>query len=152
MSRNVQVILRDRLEHLGAPGDVVAVKAGYARNYLIPKGFAYVATEANLRRIEHEKAELQRQVKAEFALAQEKAKAFEDLSLTFNVRAGDEGKLFGSVGTADIAEKLQEQGLEVERRDVGLDEPLKELGVFSVPIRLHADVQPEIKVWIVKEE
>lgn len=152
MSRSVQVILRGSLENLGGPGEVVAVKAGYARNYLIPKGLAYEATDANLRRIEHEKQKLERQEQEALTIAQEQAKAFEDLSLTFNVRAGEEGKLFGSVGSADVAEKLQEQGLEVDRRQIMLEEPLKELGVFSVPIRLHADVRPEVKVWIVKEE
>lgn len=152
MSRSVQVILRGSLENLGGPGEVVAVKAGYARNYLIPKGLAYEATDANLRRIEHEKQKLERQEQEALTIAQEQAKSFEDLSLTFNVRAGEEGKLFGSVGSADVAEKLQEQGLEVDRRQIMLEEPLKELGVFSVPIRLHADVRPEVKVWIVKEE
>jgi large subunit ribosomal protein L9 len=148
----MQVILRDRLENLGSAGDVVTVKPGYARNYLIPKGLAYEATAANLKRMERERATLEKVASEQLKAARERAGSIEAVSVTFNARAGEEGKLFGSITTADIAEKLAEQGVEVDRKQILLDEPIKALGVFPVAIRLHADVKPEIKVWVIKEE
>ena len=148
----MQVILRGSLEHLGNAGDVVSVKPGYARNYLIPQGLAYEATDSNIRRIEREKSQVVKRVADELQRAREHASAFEGLSVTFNVRAGEEGKLFGSITSADIVSKLAEQGVEVDRKQIQLDEPIKALGVFSVPVRLHAEVRPEIKVWVIKEE
>ncbi|MEX0912003.1 MAG: 50S ribosomal protein L9 [Gemmatimonadota bacterium] len=148
----MQVILKQRLENLGHPGDVVSVKPGYARNFLIPKGFAYEATDSNVRRIEREREQLERQAQGAIEAARERAGVIEGTSVTFTARAGDEGKLFGSITSADIADKLGEQGIEIDRRDIVLDEPLKALGVFSVPVRLHPEVRPEIKVWVIKEE
>jgi large subunit ribosomal protein L9 len=148
----MQVILKQRLENLGHAGEVVSVKPGYARNYLIPQGFAYEATEANLRRIERERAQIEKRGAEEVTEARERAGKIEGTSVTFSARAGGEGKLFGSITSADIAEKLAEQGIEIDRRQIVLDEPLKALGVFAVPIRLHAEVRPEIKVWVIKEE
>ena len=148
----MQIILKERLEKLGQPGDVVTVKPGYARNYLIPKGLAFEATEANLRRIERERAQLMKRAEEELTAARKQASAVEGISVTFTARAGEEGKLFGSITAADIAEKLAEQGVAVDRRQVQLEEPLKALGVYTVPVRLHADVRPEIKVWVIKDE
>jgi large subunit ribosomal protein L9 len=148
----MQIILKQRLENLGQPGEVVTVKAGYARNYLIPQGFAYEATAANLKRIERERAQTQRKASEEVAAARQRAGQIEGTSVTFKARAGEEGKLFGSITSADIVEKLAEQGVEIDRRQIVLDEPIKALGVFSVPVRLHAEVRPEIKVWVIKEE
>jgi large subunit ribosomal protein L9 len=148
----MQVILRERIEHLGAAGDVVDVKPGYGRNYLIPRGLAYEATQANVRRIEAEKAAGARRDQATLAEAQERAKAIEGVSLTFHARAGQEGKLFGSITSADIAEKLAEQGITIDRRSIELEEPIKALGVTSVPVRLHTQVHPEIKVWVIQED
>ena len=148
----MQVILRDRLENLGGAGDVVNVKPGYARNYLIPQGLAFEATDANVRRIEREKGQRAKRANDELQGARERAAAFEGVSVTFTARAGEEGKLFGSITTADIAEKLAEQGIEVDRKQIQLDEPIKALGVFSVPVRLHSEVRPEFKVWVIKED
>lgn len=148
----MQVILKEQMDNLGNPGDVVDVKPGYARNYLIPKGYAYEATTANMRRIEHERAQVEKRAADELAGARTRAGQLEGVSITFNRRAGDEGRLFGSITNADIAEKLGEQGLDVDRRQILLEEPIKELGVFTVPVRLHADVRPEVKVWVIKEE
>jgi large subunit ribosomal protein L9 len=147
----MQVILKQRMENLGQAGDVVTVKPGYARNYLIPQGFAYEATDANLRRIERERAQLQKRSEEDLKAARARAIEIEGTSVTFTARAGEEGKLFGSITAADIVEKLVEQGIEIDRRQVQLDEPLKALGVFTVPVRLHAEVKPEIKVWVIKE-
>src|SRR5688500_3053427 len=148
----MQIILKQSLENLGQPGDVVNVKNGYARNYLIPQGFAYAATDSNLKRIERERAVLQKKANEELSGARERAGLIEGTSVTFTARAGEEGKLFGSITAGDIAEKLSEQGIAIDRKQIVLDEPLKALGVFSVPVRLHADVRPEVKVWVIKEE
>jgi large subunit ribosomal protein L9 len=148
----MQVILKERLEHLGNAGDVVTVKPGYARNYLVPKGLAYEANDANLKRIGREREQAARHEAEAVGAARESAKAIEGLSVTFTARAGEEGKLFGSITSSDIAEKLAEQGVEIDRRQIQLDEPIKALGVFTVAIRLHAEVRPELKVWVVKED
>lgn len=148
----MQIILKERLENLGDAGEVVTVKPGYARNYLIPKGFAYEATEGNVKRLERERARLEKESAGQLADARRRAEALEGASVTFTARAGEEGRLFGSITSADIADRLTEQGIEIDRRQIQLDEPIKALGVFSVPIRLHADVRPEIKVWVIKEE
>lgn len=148
----MQVILRDRLENLGNAGDVVDVKPGYARNYLIPKGLAYEATQANVRRMEAEKAAQGRREAETLNEARQRASSIEGVSLTFNARAGQEGKLFGSITNGDIADKLAEQGIQIDRRAIELDEPIKSLGVHNVPVRLHPQVRPEIKVWVIAEE
>jgi large subunit ribosomal protein L9 len=147
----MQVILRERLENLGNPGDIVEVKPGYARNYLIPQGLAYEATSANLRQIEREKAQREKREQETLSTARERAGTLEGISLTFTARAGQEGKLFGSITSGDIADRLAEQGVEVDRRQIELEEPIKSTGVFTVPIRLHSQVRPEIKVWVVQE-
>ena len=129
----MEVILRQAVEQLGHPGDIVKVSAGFARNYLLPRGFAYEATAGNRKRIEQERQRL------------------EQVSLTFSARVGEEGKLFGSVTSSDIAHQLESQGFHVEKRQIELHEPIRALGVYRVQIRLHADVHPEIKVWVIKQ-
>lgn len=148
----VEVILRKDVADLGHAGDMVDVKPGYARNYLLPQGLALRATEGNRTRFEEERRQIEQAAERERERAQELAKDLEDRSLTFNRRAGEEGRLFGSVTSADIAEALEAEGLDIDRRLIRLEESIKELGVFTVPIRLHADVEPEIKVWVVAEE
>ena len=148
----MQVILRDRIENLGNAGDVVDVKPGYGRNYLIPKGLAYEATQANIRRLEAERAAQGRKDAETLNAARQQASSIEGVSLTFHARAGQEGKLFGSITSADIAEKLAEQGITIDRRSIELDEPIKSLGVHSVPVRLHPQVRPEFKVWVIASE
>jgi len=152
--KNVKVILRESVPSLGEPGAVVAVKPGYARNYLLPRGLAYEATAANLRHLEDEKKAVEARARRDFLEARRRASKMEGVSLTFHARAGEESKLFGSITSADIADRLKEQGLdfEVDRRWVDLPDPIKALGVYTVPIRLHADVRPEIKVWVIKSD
>lgn len=147
----MQVILRDKIENLGNAGDVVEVRPGYGRNYLIPKGLAYEATQANVRRHEAERAAQGRRDQETLSEARQRAAAIEGVSLTFHARAGQEGKLFGSITSSDIADKLAEQGVQIDRRTIELDEPIKSLGVTSVPVRLHPQVRPEIKVWVIAE-
>ena len=147
----MEVILRQAVDSLGHPGDVVTVSNGYARNYLLPRGVAFLATEGNKKRITQEKARLEAAETERRDSAQQLADRMAEVSITFAARVGEEGKLFGSVTTADIAQQLEAQGYHVERRQIDLHEPIKALGVYRVPIKLHADVRPEIKVWVIKQ-
>ncbi len=147
-----QVILRTDVADLGRAGEVVDVKPGYARNYLIPQGLAYSASESNVRRLEGERQQAQLSMDRQKDRAERLATELEGRSVSFKVKAGEEGRLFGSVTTGDIAEQLTSEGVTIDRRDIMLEEPIKELGVFRVPVRLHADVRPELTVWVVAEE
>jgi large subunit ribosomal protein L9 len=146
----MEVILRQAVENLGHPGDIVDVSAGFGRNYLLPRGLAYAATAGNKKRIEQEKQRLDAAESSRRASAQEIADRLAQVSLTFSARVGDEGKLFGSVTATDIAHQLETQGFAIEKRQVDLHEPIRALGVYRVPVRLHADVKPEVKVWVIK--
>jgi large subunit ribosomal protein L9 len=153
--KTVKVILRQDMDNLGEAGEVVTVKPGFARNYLLPRGYAFEATQANLRELETERLRAEARTRRDYLEARRRAAQLEQVSLTFHAKAGEESKLFGSITTSDIAERLNaEQGLDfqVDRRSIELDEPIKALGVFSVPVRLHAEVKPEIKVWVIKAE
>ena len=147
----MEVILRQSVEKLGSPGDVVKVSNGYARNYLLPRGIAVVATEGNKKQIEAQRQRLEAAEDARREEATSQVSVFEQVSLTFSARVGDEGKLFGSVTAGDIVQQLEALGHKVEKRQVDPHEPIKALGVYRVPIRLHADVKPEIKVWVIKQ-
>lgn len=147
----MEVILRQAVENLGKPGDVVKVKNGYARNYLLPHNLAYEATPGNLKRIQQERDRLEAAENQRRGAAQDIATKLEQVSLTFSARVGEEGKLFGSVTATDIAQQLAQQGFEIEKRQIDLHEPIKSLGVYRVPVRLHADVKPEIRVWVIKQ-
>ena len=147
----MEVILRNAIDKLGHPGDIVTVSSGYARNYLLPRGFAFLATDGNKKRIALEKSRLEAAENERREAAAGIAEKLAEVSVTFAARVGEEGKLFGSVTTADIAHQLEAQGFHIEKRQIELNEPLKTLGVYRVGIRLHADVKPEIKVWIIKQ-
>jgi large subunit ribosomal protein L9 len=147
----MEIILRQGVENLGKPGDVVKVKSGYARNYLLPHGLAYEATPGNLKRIQQERDRLDAAENERRGAASSIAEKLEQVSLTFSARVGDDGKLFGSVTSNDIAAQLEAQGFHVEKRQIDLHEPIKALGVYRVPIRLHADVKPEVRVWVIKQ-
>ena len=147
----MEVILRQAIDNVGKPGDIVKVSAGYARNFLLPRGLAYEATPGNRKRIEQEKVRLEAAENDRRDKAQTIANRLESVSLTFSARVGEEEKLFGSVTAADIAQQLHAQGFEIEKRQIDLHEPIKALGVYKVPLRLHADVKPEIRVWVIKQ-
>ena len=147
----MEIILRQAVENLGTTGDVVKVKSGYARNYLLPHGLAYEATPGNLKRIQQERDRLEAAENERRGTAQSLAERLEQVSLTFSARVGEEGKLFGSVTAADIAQQLEAQGFHFEKRQIDLHEPIKALGVYRVPVRLHADVKPEVRVWVIKQ-
>lgn len=147
-----EIILKQDVENLGETGEVVDVKPGYARNYLLPQGMAVPATEGNLERIQEERRRVERAEVREREEAEELASALGGRSITFHVRAGEEGRLYGSVTASDITDELAEQGVAVDRRRLVLDEPIKELGVYNVAVDLHEDVRPELKIWVVAEE
>ena len=147
----MEIILRQAVESLGHPGDVVTVKNGYARNFLLPRGYAFEATPGNLKRINAERSRLVAAENDRRESASELAKRLEEVQLTFSARVGEEGKLFGSVTSSDIADQLAAQGFTIEKRLIDLHEPIKALGVYRVPVKLHADVKPEIRVWVIKQ-
>lgn len=147
----MEVILRNAVDKLGHPGDIVSVSPGYARNFLLPRGLAYEATTGNRKRIAAEKSRLEALEGERKAAAQAVADKLAEVSVTFAARVGEEGKLFGSVTSGDIAQQLEAQGFKIEKRQIELNEPIKTLGMYKVAIKLHADVHPEIKVWIIKQ-
>src|SRR5712692_9752842 len=147
----MEVILREDVQHLGAAGEVVKVKDGYARNYLLPKGLAYPATDANKRKIAYEAARIATQRAAEKGAAETEAARVAAVQLTFPMKVGEEDKLYGSVTASDIQRKLEELGIHVDKRKVDLPEPIRELGDFHIGIKLHPEVRPEVRVTVVKE-
>lgn len=148
----MRVILRKEVENLGNYGDVVKVAPGYARNYLIPKGLAAVATDGNMRQLEAEKEAYQRKMQARKEKAEGLKARLDAVVLSFSRKTSEEEKLFGSVTVHDIEEGLKAQGFEVERKDVVLDEAIKSLGEHKVNIKLHAGVAATITVNVTKAE
>src|SRR5437879_8686271 len=147
----MEVILRETVTHLGAAGDVVKVKEGYAGHYRLPKGRADPATEANKKKIAYEAERIARQRAEERGAAETEATRIAEVRLSFAVKVGEEDKLYGSVTAGDVQRKLEELGIKVDKRKVDLPEPIRELGEFRVGIKLHPDVRPEIQVSVVKE-
>jgi large subunit ribosomal protein L9 len=147
----MEVILRQAVDNLGNAGEVVTVKDGYARNFLLPRGLAYLATDANRRRLDAERGQKARRHAVEVGAAQQVAAKLEAVSLTFTMKAGEGDKLFGSVTTADIAERLKAEGFDLDKKAIELDDPIKALGIYKVPVRIHHEVKPEVRVWVVKE-
>ena len=148
----MDIILLQRIKNLGKLGDKVSVKAGYGRNYLIPQGQAVAATEANTAAFEARRAELEKAEADVLAAAQARASQLDEVNIVITAKAGDEGKLFGSIGTRDIAEALTNSGLEVDRAEIKLPEgTLRHIGEYNVDIQLHHDVTATILVTILSE-
>jgi large subunit ribosomal protein L9 len=147
----MEIILREDVAHLGKAGEVVAVKDGYARNYLLPRGLAYPATAGNKKRIEVEHQRHVTRLATQRGDAEQLAQRLAAVSLTFTVKTGEGERLFGSITAQDIAQQLKEQGFDLDKRRVALDEPIKMIGIYKVPVRLDAGVQADIRVWVVKE-
>lgn len=146
----MNVILLENVENLGGIGDLVKVKPGYGRNFLLPQGKAALATPKNMEAIEGRRADLEKAAAAELAKAKERSRAFEGLELVIKANAGSEGKLFGSVGPIDIAEALANVQVDVERSEIRMPEgPIHELGDFPVGIHLHSEVSAEVMVHVV---
>jgi large subunit ribosomal protein L9 len=148
---SMEIILREDVQHLGKVGEIVKVKDGYARNYLLPKGLAYPATEANKKKIAYEGERIAKQRASEKSAAETEATRLADVQLTFAVKVGEEEKLYGSVTAGDIQRKLEELGIHVDKRKIDLHEPIRELGEFKVGIKIHPEVRPEVRVTVVKE-
>ncbi|MEE9235142.1 MAG: 50S ribosomal protein L9 [Candidatus Acidoferrales bacterium] len=148
----MEVILREDVPKLGTRGDLVTVKAGYARNYLLPRKLAMPATAGNRKQLEEMKAATARRLAKEKSSAEAVAAQMAELTLTLSAKAGEADQLFGSVTTMDIAEALAAKGFPVDKRRVELGQPIKTLGEYDVPVRLHPEVTATVKVTVVPEE
>lgn len=150
----MKVILRQNIESLGKMGEVVAVKDGYARNYLLPRGMAYVATKGNVQVLEQERRSLQVKLNRELKAATDIAAELEkhENAITIAMQVGEEDKLFGTVTKEMIAEKLAAKGFTIDKRKIEIDEPIKVLGIYTVSVKLHSEVSAKIKVWVVRQE
>ena len=146
-----QVLLREDIDNLGARGEIVRVKAGYARNYLLPRNLAVEATTNNVRQIEGERAALAKREAKDRSSAELQASALRSLTLKFERKVGEAGVLYGSVTSMDIAHALKEQGYEIDRRKIVLREPIKRFGSYEVPVRLHRDVTVQLPVSVLGE-
>jgi large subunit ribosomal protein L9 len=147
----MKVILRKDSEKLGHVSEVVTVKDGYARNYLIPRGIAYEATDSSLRQLKEENKQQSRRADKAHVQAEALAGKLEKLSITIKMKVGEEEKLFGSVTAQMIADALIEKEITLDKRQIELEEPLKALGIYDVPVKLAGGVSGKIKVWIVRE-
>jgi len=148
----MEVILRQDVEKLGSRGQVVKVASGYARNFLLPNKIAVPATDANRKIVEQERQAHVRKEAKQKGEAEDLAKLVNGVSLTIAQKAGENDQLFGSVTSKDIVEGLAAQNFEIDRRKIHLDEPIKQLGEYKIPVRLHKDVTAEIVVHVIKEE
>jgi large subunit ribosomal protein L9 len=146
-----QVLLREDIDNLGARGEIVRVKSGYARNYLLPRRLAVEATASNVKQIEGERAALAKREAKERSTAELQANQLKSLNLKFERKVGEAGVLYGSVTSMDIAHELQNQGYEVDRRKIVLREPIKRFGSYTVPLRLHREVTVDIPVSVLGE-
>jgi large subunit ribosomal protein L9 len=147
----MKVILRKEVESLGNVGEIIEVKAGYARNYLIPRGFALKADKQNIKLLEDEQQKVLLKISKDKKSAQKMAEKLNTVSCTATVTVGEEDRVFGSVTTQEIADLLKDKGFEIDRKKIILDEPIKALGIYDIPIKLHSEVEAKIKLWVVKE-
>ena len=148
---HTKILLREDVDDLGARGEIVRVRAGYARNYLLPRNLAVEATTGNVKGIEQERAALLKKEAKERSTAEAQSEKMRSLTLEFKRKAGEQGALYGSVTSMDLAEALKERGYEIDRHRIHLREPLKRLGEFNVPVRLHREVSIDLQVKVVPE-
>ena len=148
---HTKVLLREDVDDLGARGEIVRVRAGYARNYLLPRNLAVEASAGNVKGIEAERAALLKKEANERATAEAQSQRMSSLDLEFKRKAGEQGALYGSVTSMDVAEALKERGYEIDRHRIHLREPLKRLGEYTVPVRLHREVTIDLKVRVAPE-
>jgi len=147
----MKVILRKDIENIGKTGEVVNVSDGHARNYLIPKGLVFLATPQNMKRLEEDKKKEESLKKREKKDVEELKLKIESLSCTVERKTEQENKIFGSVTPADVAEALLAKGVEIDKKKIEIPEPIKEFGIYTIPVRLHPEVEAHIKIWVVKE-
>jgi large subunit ribosomal protein L9 len=148
----MELLLKQNVEHVGRLGDVVKVKSGYARNYLLPRGLAVMVTKSNVAEIERARAQAVVEEQNRVAGLKDLAAKIGEASVTIEGRANAEGHLFGSVSAAQIAAALRAKGINIDDRQVRLEQPLKEIGVFEVPVHLHTSVDAIVKVWVVQQK
>ncbi len=147
----MEIILLEKINNLGVLGDRIKVKPGYARNYLIPKGKATTATPANVARFEARRAELERVAAEQWARARARSEQLAELIVTLSVKTGSEGRLFGSVGAADIANAVSAAGIELQKHEVRLSGPIRQIGEYDVDLHLHNEVKSQIRVNVIAE-
>lgn len=147
----MKVILRQNHEKLGQIGDVVDVKEGFARNFLIPRKIAYVALKGNMKALEEEKKTFLKRKQQEITSAENLAAQLEKVSISIPVQVGEEDKIFGTVTTQMIADSLKEKGFDIDKRKIEIEEPIKSLGIYGISVKVHANVNAKIKVWVVRE-
>ena len=148
----MKVILREDVKDLGDMGAIVDVSDGYARNYLVPKGLAVEANVKNVKALEHEKRIIQGKAKKIKHAAEDLSERVSKMSLVIKAKSGEEGKLFGSVTTMDIAELLQKEGVEIDKKRISLDEPIKRLGSYTVNVKLHPEIATQLQLEVLQEE
>lgn len=147
----MKIILRQDHEKLGKMGDVVEVKDGYARNYLLPRKIGYIANAGNLRNLEEEKKQHVDRENKQHHGAEKLAAELEKLSITLKMKVGEDEKLFGAVTSQMISDAIQEKGITIDKRIIDLEEPIKALGIYTVNVKLHQQVAGKVKVWVVRE-
>jgi large subunit ribosomal protein L9 len=147
----MKVILTEDISHLGTAGSLITVKDGYARNFLIPGSKAVKATMQNMKSLEHQKRQIQEKLNKIKKEGMGLAERIEAISCTIAKTAGEEDKLFGSVTTADIQNSLKNEGINIDKKRIILTEPIRKLGIFSVPVKIHPEVTATLKVWVVNE-
>ncbi len=148
----MKLILKQDVEKLGAAGEIVTVKDGYGRNFLVPQGLAVFATDGAIRAAKEEQRQKSRKVEATRAQAEELASQLEGTTLTVTAKAGDDGKIFGTVTNQNLADLLTEKGFDIDRRKINLDSDVKSLGEFTATVDLHHDIKATVKFWVVKED
>lgn len=147
----MKVILRRDHETLGKIGDLVDVKNGYARNFLLPRGIAYTALKGNIKALEEEKKSVEKRNLQELKAAESLSTELETVSVTIPVQVGEEDKIFGTVTTQMITDALKDKGYDIDKRKIEIEEPIKALGIYSVSVKLYQNVNAKIKVWVVRE-
>ena len=147
----MKVILKEDVKSIGSMGQIVDVSDGFARNYLVPKGLAVEANVKNMRSLEHEKKVIQEKARKVKNSVQDLANRLANMNVVIKTKAGEEGKLFGSVTTMDIAEQLKNQGIEIDKKKISLDEPIKRLGTYAVNLRLHSEITAQVNIQVIEE-
>jgi large subunit ribosomal protein L9 len=147
----MKVVLKDDIKNIGKMGQIVDVTAGYARNYLVPRGLAVEANTKNIKSLEHQKRIIQDNATKIKNSAQDLSNKISTITLVIKAKSGDEGKLFGSVTTMDIAELLQKEGIEIDKKKISLDEPIKRLGAYAVNVKIHPEILTQLNVQVVEE-
>ncbi|MFZ3136259.1 MAG: 50S ribosomal protein L9 [Thermodesulfovibrionales bacterium] len=147
----MKVILKEDVKSIGSMGQVVDVSDGFARNYLVPRGLAVEANVKNIRSLEHEKKVIQEKARKVKNSVQDLADRLANMTVVIKTKAGEEGKLFGSVTTMDIAEQLKNQGIEIDKKKISLDEPIKRLGTYAVNLKLHSEITAQVNMQVIEE-